>query len=137
MGEEKHTSKQQAVIDKDELLEAIETRLGTKSAEIRLNRMEEFLYYGNGDSLKTWMGVQETKLDVVVEAVRVIPELKLAVDKHHATPHMWDYMKNPTKVIAVLVGGFVVLHTLATYLPNFWNGVMVALGLPHLVVPLQ
>jgi hypothetical protein len=127
----------QAAYDKDELLEAIETRLDNKKFGERIDRVENFLYFGNGDSLKGWMGIQETKLDGIVESVKDIPDLKIAVEKHLMLPHLWDYIKNPVKILVGIVILFVVLHTLSTYLPNFWNIIMIALGQPQLVIPLQ
>ena len=130
------TPKQQAVIDKDELLSAIDTKLSTVNATSRLDRVEEFLYFGNGDSLKSWMGKYGEKLDNVEEAVKVIPALKTSVELHHAEPHLWIIVKDP-RFWAVVVGGFIILHFVSTYIPNIWNVIMLTLGLPGFVIPLQ
>jgi hypothetical protein len=109
--------------------------MGPTDADARLDRIENFLYFGNGDSLRTWMGIMTTKMEALNEATKDLPAMKISVEKHHAEPHLWGWMRSG-KFWATIVGGYVALHLLATYVPNIWNGIVIALGWPQLVVPL-
>ena len=121
-------------------------RLGRQEESVK--RIELSLYFGNGDSITSKVAVlgtqigdmsdmMEERLGDIAEALKPIPEIQKSVVLHHHTPHMWDSIKAPGfwfKVSAGIFVAFMVLHTVASYLPDMWNGIMLAFGLPHLVI---
>ena len=129
-------AKKQAVFDKNELLDAIESRLNNKQFGTRIDRVEEFLYYGNGDSLKQWMAITSTKLDSVMKSTDLIAPLKESVELHHAEPHIWKWVKSP-KFWIILFVILTAISTVASYLPNIWNLGATLLGVPNLTIPLK
>ena len=125
---EKNTLKQQAIIDKDELLAAIDTRVEKVNANSRLDRIEEFLYFGDGNSLKFWMGEISAKIEDVREEAKVIPEIKSNIEKHIYKPHLWEMIKSPkfwTIFIAILIS----IDEAARYAPLILNAFFILVGI--------
>ena len=107
----------------------------------RLDRVEEFLYYGNGDSMKTFMGEQrefmsDTKsmLNEVKETVKIIPAINTSIQLHHATLHFSNLIKSP-KFWSLFIVGIFVIDELARYVPAILNLAFVAAGI-HFQLPL-
>ena len=67
--------------------------------------------------------------------VVTVATLSVSVTAHHKTEHLSDLMKKKS-FWAGIIGAFVVLHLLSTYVPNAWDWAMIMLGIPKLVIPI-
>ena len=63
-------------------------------------------------------------------------KLEAIVKTHIGTDHLSVLMRKK-QFWALIIFGFVVLHLLSTYVPNIWDWLVVIVGLPHLVIPLN
>lgn len=69
---------------------------------------------------------------------RHITAVKTSVDIHHKTMHLADILKKPKfyiTVVSVYFVSFIILHLIATYVPNVWDWLMKLIGLPNLLIP--
>jgi len=58
-----------------------------------------------------------------------------SVNIHHGTEHLSELMKKKSFWLLIFIG-LIAMHMIATYVPNVWDGAMMLLGLPKLVLPL-
>lgn len=64
-----------------------------------------------------------------------VDDLAKEVKAHTDSIHLAKLLKD-RKFWAAIVGGYIVLHLIATYIPNFWDWIMLLVGLPKWMVPL-
>ena len=81
--------------------------------------------------------------DAVEKAANVVTQLSYIVTtvnadlmRHVGTDHISVLIKKKG-FWTLIVLGFITLHLLATYVPNLWDGLMILLGIPKLVLPLN
>src|SRR4030042_4582364 len=81
--------------------------------------------------------------DAVTKAANTVNTLALTVNTisnaltaHTGTDHISVLMRKKG-FWTLIVLGFITLHLLATYVPNLWDGLMVLLGIPKLILPIN
>jgi hypothetical protein len=94
----------------------------------RLERIEEFLYFGNGDSLKFWMGEISSKMEDVECDVKEMPSLKIEVEKHISEPHIWQMIKSP-KFWTIFIVILISIDEAARYAPPLLNALFILIGI--------
>jgi hypothetical protein len=147
--------RKQALADKREVLEAIDTRMAKigQDHEVIINistdmaEVKKELFIGNGhesvltritraeERYEKVMNLSEgsgVKLDKLIDAVA---KLDTSVQIHHQTMHINQWFKS-FRFWAALLMGFIILHSIATYVPNLLNGIFAVLGVP-IKIPLQ
>jgi hypothetical protein len=68
-----------------------------------------------------------------------ITNLTTSVDTHHKSLHLLDVLKKPKfywSVVTIYLVSFIILHLIATYVPDVWDWLMKLFGLPGLIIPL-
>ena len=75
-------------------------------------------------------------IDAVHELTVNLTKLKDQLETHVGTDHLSVLMKKK-EFWTLIILGFISLHLLVTYLPNVWDWVMVVVGLPRLIIPLN
>jgi hypothetical protein len=109
----------------------------TETEKVRKEQTEGFMH-------------TDQKITILTEKVEKLAD---SVDAHHKTEHLSDiikdnpslkviteWMKKPNFLISVavfLMVVYVILHIIATYVPNVWNGIMLLIKLPSLSIPLN
>ena len=116
--------------------------------ETKMDKLVGAIYEGNGQrSLMERTARVEENIEVLVARGQVnadhigkiadaIEGLTISVKLHHAETHLSQLIKSP-KFWTVFIGGFVVIHELATYAPNLWNTLAIVTGHPELQIQLQ
>ena len=66
---------------------------------------------------------------------RTVDSLADTVKSHHASMHFSDLLKKKAFWM-ILVGGYIGLHLIATYVPSLWDGIVLGVGLPALRIPI-
>jgi hypothetical protein len=100
----------------------------------RTARIEENIKATTDLTRQTAENVEKISTQITAFALDM-QALGISVKEHHATDHFAGLIKKP-KFWAVVVGGFIALHLISTYLPNVWNLVATLLGYPYLNLPL-
>lgn len=65
----------------------------------------------------------------------VVGKLDVSVQAHHNTDHLSTLIRKK-EFWAALVVIYIILHVVATYVPNVWDGIMTLVGLPKLILPI-
>lgn len=62
-------------------------------------------------------------------------QLTASVTAHHNSTHLAEVMKKKSFWVTI-IGAYVFLHLIATYVQNAWDWLMLMLGIPKLIIPL-
>jgi len=95
-------------------------KVSTTTSEVVIDRTDRTI-------AKTGEMLQRLTISVV--------ELTASVNTHHKTEHFSDLLKKKTFYITIFLG-FIIMYTIATYVPNIWDGTMILLGIPKFILPI-
>lgn len=112
---------------------------GTEGLLARTARIEERLVSAASeaeDAKTTALETAKTASSAIERAEVQIMELTSAVKSHVGTDHLSVMMKKK-EFWAIIFILYVALHLIATYVPNVWDWIMVLLGIPKLLIPLN
>lgn len=111
----------------------------TARIEERLNTVDELAE----ETKKANEDAVEKVEDDIKNAMHLINQLTINVTKlegalatHVGTDHLSVLMKKK-QFWALIIIGFISLHLIATYVPNVWDWIMILIGVPKLIVPLN
>lgn len=77
-----------------------------------------------------------SKTEDLLNALTIsVVKLTASVEEHHKTEHFSDLLKKRSFYLTIFFG-FIIMHFIATYVPNLWDGAMYLIGVPKLVIPL-
>lgn len=71
----------------------------------------------------------------ITDLASVVKQLDFSVQAHHNTDHLSTLIRKK-EFWAALVVIYIILHVVATYVPNVWDGIMTLVGLPKLILPI-
>ena len=78
----------------------------------------------------------EKTTEITTKLMTSIIQLEESVKTHHASEHLSTLVKKK-QFWTVIIVGYIVLHILATYVPNVWDWLVVLVGVPRLSLPIK
>jgi hypothetical protein len=147
--------RKQALVDKREVLEAIDTRMAKigQDHEAIINiqgdvaEVRKELFLGNGhesvlarvtrseEQYKNVLDLSENSEKKLDKLINAVTDLNTSVQIHHKSTHLSQLLTS-FKFWTALLLSFIILHTISTYVPNVLNIVLTLFGSP-LKIPLQ
>lgn len=104
----------------------------TARIEERLNTVDDLV-----EEAKKTAETEISELKKLMHQLEInVIELGGALKTHIGTDHLSVLMRKK-QFWAVIVVLFITLHIIATYIPNLWDAIMMLVGLPKLVIPLN